>query len=737
MRRHTRSGVRLFWRIAAVLVCGAAACAESTGGDPLQTRPMDAAVEQTPGTHVHYAPGQQGAALDFGAIPWPDDLYLNQQSKVALGSLPAGTTTTDYMRKLREFLPELDGFGVTTPIYFYIDGGLLDADTLPQTAEESVGSRASVFLIDADSASPEAFQRLRVQVQWSEQLHRLALRPALGHPLTPGRRYAAIVTRRVKDRAGKPLAPELKFAAVRDGASLTDARLLQARAEYTPVFETLVKQQTPRQDIVAMSVFRVQTANADLEAARRIVRGLSNVVPSGLVMTESTLLDSVLGRPDAPTAAPHDQLAAIIHGNLPSPNFLSATAKVHGVWTRDETGMLSQKRTEDVPFTLFLPRGSVPAPVVIYQHQRGHERSDAALIANAFASRNIALIAIDAPFQGLRAKSDAATQSVDTRNRFTGSNIPDRFGDQPGDFYGADDIQGALVPLHPFYVRDALRQGVVDLMTLVRFLDEGDFSAFAELGSAGARKLDTRRIGFMGEDLGAAMGVLLAPFEPKLQALALVGAGAFVGQGFWLDATHNELFSRLAELVGRSAEDVDYERDSPEFWPELALFETLLGRGEPAAYASALRRAPVNVLLLMAQDDETVANVATEALAVSLGANLLSAEARYLGDLSTFPATSGDPVTGNFVIENNRVTRLLRVYDPADHALLLSAAGRHTYQPPVRPPFHALPAATSFDNPVADAQSALAAYFDSFFMCVSAVNSTASPIKCGATTNAP
>jgi hypothetical protein len=150
-----------------------------------------------------------------------------------------------------------------------------------------------------------------------------------------------------------------------------------------------------------------------------------------------------------------------------------------------------------------------------------------------------------------------------------------------------------------------------------------------------------------------------------------------------------------------------------------------------------LRRTPVNVLLLMAQEDETVANLATEALAVSLGALFLSAEARYLGDLETYRVPSGDPVTGNFVIENDHVTRLLRVYDPADHSLLLSAAGHHNYDAPVRPPFHALAQPTSFDNPVADAQSALVTYFDTFFKCVSEVNSTASPIKCGAVTMAP
>ena len=81
---------------------------------------------------------------------------------------------------------------------------------------------------------------------------------------------------------------------------------------------------------------------------------------------------------------------------------------------------------------------------------------------------------------------------------------------------------------------------------------------------------------------------------------------------------------------------------------------------------------------MMAQDDETVANLATEALAVSLGAQLLSAEARYVGDLDRHEASSGAAVSGNFVIGNDSVTRLLRVFDPADHGLLLSAAGRTT-----------------------------------------------------------
>lgn len=684
------------------------------------------------GVHVKFDPGQ-GAAMSLGAIPWPDDLYL-QEGHVSLSDPPG--SPSDYTRSLRMSLTELDGFGIATPVYFYLDGAI-DADSLPQTAEESVGPRASVFLIDADTGSPDAFQRVRAEMQWSPDEARLALRPALGHPLTPGRRYAAIVTRRVKDTNGQPLAPSPKFAAVRDpSVSLNDARLMQVRAEYTPVLETLAKGDTAREDVVGMAVFRVQTTNTDLQDARRIVRNGSPPSAANVVRVDASALDRVFGDVNDPSmggAAAHDQLSGIVHGTLPSPNFVSATVKVHGSWARDETGALQVKRTDDVPFTIFIPKGDAPSTVVLYQHQRDHERSDAVFVANELARRNIATFAIDAPFQGLRAKSEA-TRGVDTRNRFTGAQVADRFGDEPGDFFGTQDAQGNLQPFHPFYARDALRQGVVDLMTAVRYLDEGDLS---EISPASQKQFDVRRFGFIGEDVGAQMGTMLAPFEPKLLALALFAPSAFVAQGFALNADDQQLFGMLASLLGRDPSNIDYDRDAPAFWPELSVFETLLGRGEPMAYASLLRRASVNAWMLMALNDETTSNVSTEAFAVALGASYLGGEARWVGDLGMQPAQSGDVVSGNFQIENDHVTRLLRSYDPADHALLHSSTGTHAFEDPVRPPFAALSSSETFDNPSASVRQELADYFDSFFQCVSAVAPTSSAIKCGAQVTAP
>jgi hypothetical protein len=707
------------------------ACSDSSAKG-LPTTPLDGDSGIT-GVHVKFDPGQ-GAAMSLGAIPWPDDLYL-QDGHVTLSDLPG--SPSDYTRSLRMSLSELDGFGVATPVYFFLDGAI-DADSLPQTAEESVGPRASVFLIDADTGSPDAFQRVRAEMQWSADEARLALRPALGHPLTPGRRYAAIVTRRVKDTHGQPLVPAPKFAAVRDpSVSLNDARLAQVRAEFTPVLETLAKGDTAREDVVGMAVFRVQTANTDLQDARRMVRSNSPPSAANVVRVDASALDRVFGDVNDASmsgAAAHDQLAGIVHGTLPSPNFVSATVKVHGAWTRDETGALQIKRMDDVPFTMFIPKGgNGPSAVVLYQHQRDHERSDAVFVANELARRNIATFAIDAPFQGLRAKSDA-TRGVDTKNRFTGAPVADRFGDEPGVFFVTQDEQGKLRPFHPFYARDALRQGVVDLMTAVRYLDEGDLS---QLSSSAQNQFDVRRLGFIGEDVGGQMGTMLAPFEPKLQALALFAPSAFVAQGFGLNADDQQLFGMLAGLLGRDANSIDYERDAPAFWPELSVFETLLGRGEPMAYASLLRRAPVNIWMLMAQGDEATSNLSTEAFAVALGASYLGGEARWVGDLGRQPAQSGDVISGNFAIENDHVTRLLRSYDPADHSLLLSTSGSHAFQDPVRPPFEALSSSETFDNPSASVREQLADYFDSFFTCVRAVSPTSSAIKCGAQVTAP
>ena len=705
-----------------MLVSACSADAASLASTPAQSGPT--ANDGASAVHVRFELGAADAVKP-GTIPWPDDLYLDKQARVSLRAVTDELASSEFGRSLVNALGDLDGFGVSSPVYFFLDGEIA-LNSLPQTAEESTGERASVFLIDADTGSPDAFQRVRVEVQWLADKRRLAVRPALGHPLTPGRRYAAIVTRRVKDTSGRPIEPAPDFAVVRDPTVLlTQPRWQQARTEYTPVLETLNQSGLARDEVVAMAVFRVQTTSKDFDAARRLVRMGKPPVPSNLTaVVGASALDAVLGKPATGdmAGAAHDQIFAMIHGTLPSPNFMADEPGTHGVWERDEVSQqLRVKRTDDVPFTFFVPVTKAftvtSSPIVIYQHQRGRDRSDAIAIANTLAPSNIAVLAIDAPFQGLRAKPARAGQPVDTRNRFTGKAGADHFGDESGDFFGVQDEAGGLMPLHPFYARDAMRQGVVDLMTAVRFVEQGDFSVLTDLDPGlNGQHFGAARIGFIGEDLGAQLGVALAPYEPNLQALVLFAAGAGVAQEWWLSPADQDIFEQLARQFGRDPDQIDYDSDAPAFWPEFALYDTLTARAEPLAYAAALRRSPVNALLLMAKDDEIVSNLVTEALAVGLGATSVSGEARYVGDLNSQTIMPGQVVNGNFPIETERVTRVLQAYERADHALLQSRMGVQNFMHPPDPPFQRR-SPQMFVNPMSAALSQVAEFFTSFFRC--------------------
>lgn len=731
-RKATRcaSATRAWAWLSLVVLCAWCGCSGSdvplspagAGGAP-------APIHDTPGSvHVRFEPDDSPPHA-LGASPWPDDLYLDRTGRLAFGQLEDIALDETHSEMLREELAQLDGFGVSSPIYFYLDG-VIDPSSLPQAQVDSLDAQASVFLIDADTGSPDAFSKVPIVVQWQRDRRRIALRPAEGHPLTPGRRYAAIVTRRVQDRKGKDVEPSAQFAAIREPDQvLSDERLLAARGVYTPVLETLVKSGVRRQDISGMAVFHVQNVERDLVDARQKVRlekppelTVARAI-SGREL-ERALGDSPPGPVglDEPGGVQHDQLAAIVHGTLPSPNFVSATAKVHGRFERDETSQLRIKRWDAVPFTLFMPVSAVHAPIVIYQHQRDRERSDALAIANELAARGLAVLALDAPFQGLRAPEGGG---LDWRNRFTGVEVPDGFGDAPGDFLGFAEAQARSEPWNPVYARDAVRQGTVDLMVAMRAIEEGRFD-----DAYPGRTFVRTHVGFVGEDVGAAMGAMLARVEPALQAIVLVSPGADTFVQWSWSPNDLLLFGHLAGAFGRELESIDRSFDAPEFWPEIALYETLLDRGEALSHVSALRRAPTNVLVLMAADDESVPNRATETYATALGLTLVGDTPRYVQDLKTEEGAV-DGIEGNYSAAGSWVTRAMYVYSPASHDFLRHRVGIREYVEPPEPPFEKLAQRVTVENPTAEAVGRIATYFESFYACVSS-ESTPSNVPCSA-----
>lgn len=660
-------------------------------------------------------------AMDLGQVPWPDDLYMDASGELNIASIPAQETSPvpEYPEALRQSLNQLDGWGTNSAIFFEWDGAL-DPLSLPETPADSTLEGASVFLVNVDPGSPTAFARVPVHVNWQPELRQLALRPADGHPLAEGSRYAAVVTARVLAVDGQPALPHGDFELVRDAeARPEDPRLSRAFTHFAPVLDALAGQGVARGSVVALASFTTQTITRGLEDARAIVwTGEPPLVEFDEAIAGEALTTRLGTPPDtlpglgAEGGVAHDSIGSMVHGRFPSPSFLSAEAGRHGAFTRDVEGALEVKRVEDVSFTFFLPPTADVAalPIVLFQHGITADRSDALGLANAFNEAGFAVMAIDAPFHGLR----TSRARKDWENQITGAEVPDGFGDQSGgdvivDFAGIQDTGGELVDFHPIYLSDTIRQAAVDLMSAVRVLRESDLSGAALLDPALAGlAFEETPVEFVGYSLGGIIGTIFTAMEPEVGAAILAVTGGHLSHLVAQSPSLNPGYlPQLFPLLGLS-EDIDYEAYHPVFYEDFAVWQTLLDRGDSINYGARIAESDTDVLMLMARHDETVHNVSTEALGRAIGVEMAGGDALY----ADVPSTVA-PVRDNMEVAGGVVTRALFVYEGASHGLMLWRSGEQRVAHPVEPPFAEVdPMAIA--NPVADAQAQALHFFESF-----------------------
>lgn len=674
-------------------------------------------------TQVHFDPSTE--AMDFGDIPFPDDLYRNAAGGVVLASLPSRAQSSDvrYGPLLIESLTQIDGFGANSPVFFRIDGAL-SGSSLPDTPTAATAESASVFLMDIDSASPTRGRRLPAEVRWVAASSTLAVRPFDGAPLVEGRAYAAVVTRRVLDAAGLPLGPSPAFAAVRDATSRpTDPALARAFDEHDTVLAMLSASGVARSDVVGLAVFHVQTITADLTAIRTQLRATPRAAPTiERVLAAGAGLDGLLGTPtgtmpgvDNEGGVIHSHIGYVVDGTFPAPNFMNATEHVHGAFTRTADGF-EVKRTDDVWFTLVLPAGTTTdLPLVVFQHGFGQSRADIFAIADTLCEQGYAVAAIDIPWHGMRADTDAP----DRRHNFvSGELTADLYGDlaSPGiylDYIGVIDTRGSLAPFHPFYTRDAFRQSVSDELALVDLIEDTDWTAaLTSMGGPTATSFDDAApIGFVGQSLGGILGTMFVTTEVRVGAAALNVTGGHLSRLVSGSAGFSGAFLPLLlpRLGAPDYESIDYDVEPPWMFPEVALFQTLLDRGDSMGYAPLLARQNKHVLFQMALDDETVPNVATEALALASNANIMDADPHYAG----LTRVTG-PVRANVAVDGGSVTRALAVFTPATHGSVVAQRGAYGYEHPPDPPFVGLATPTPIANPIVPMQQQILRFFESW-----------------------
>lgn len=672
------------------------------------------------GTHPTFLP--MADPMPFGTVPWPDDLYLDAEGRVALGSYPNEdqTLVPEYPQALRESMTHLNGFGLVAPVFFAIEGEI-DPASLPASTPDSLLNEASAFLLDVDPGSPTTLERVPARVVWDARAHRIVIRPADGHPLAPGRLYAAVLTTTIRDAMGMPLTPAPIFARLRDAENRPEDILeAEIHERYTPVLASLASAGTPRETVAALAVFRTQTITRGLDLAREAVYRLdAPTITIDEVLSEDAL-DARLGTPepyvsglDAEGGVAHANIRWLIHGSFDAPNFLDEEEGVHGRFEETADGLMVE-RMDRVTFTLALPMGASSAPVraIVFQHGITAERSDMLGVADVLCAAGYAVIAIDAPYHGLRSQLG----ENDVVNRFTGDEGPDGFGDNSGatvivDFAGLTDVRGDLIDFHPFYFRDALRQAVADLMSTVRALRASDWSVVGEAEDALVElRFSEEELGFIGYSLGGIIGSMFVATEPEIGAAVLAVTGGSVVHLVAQSPSFNGAYiPQLFPLMGLSDEAIDYDTLHPSFYAEMGLWQTLFDRGDPVAYGPRLERSETNILMMMARDDETLNNVNTESLARAASIPILDAPPAYV-DL----AMATVPLRGNATVGGLSLTRGLSVFEPATHGLLLYRNTRYNWQHPVAPPFVPREPPESFEGPIDDAQRQMLNFFETW-----------------------
>jgi hypothetical protein len=485
------------------------------------------------------------------------------------------------------------------------------------------------------------------QLVWDGASHTLHARPE--RALLQARRYALVLTTRVLDDAGRPLAPVLNAPLVTEAAYGVSAQGV--------VLQRLRPLGITRREIAAVTVFTTQSVTAGLEQMRAVIEtdlapelrfilgpagarsAYARVELDGVHLRRHVATDPA-ARVEEPVTLPlalvsPTDVRTIAIGRFRARSFLTADRVIPATATRAQAPAIQS--SEDVDVTVYLPSGTTPSggwPVALFGHGFGNDRHAVPMaVAGTLARFGFATVAMNVVGHGggpegtltvLRTGQDAVTLPAGGRGV-----------DQDGDgriraTEGVGTPTGSSLAL--VGSRDGLRQTTADLMQLVRAIRRG-----VDVDGDGYVDLDRERIAYFGQSFGGIYGTLLMAVDPLVRVGVLNVAGGPIVE----IARQSPVFRRLVtdQLRRRQPPLMNGEQDFTESIPlpgETPVREPAAGaldiqayfdRAEwlsqpanPVAFAPYLRLAPLQgvgakaVLYQWATGDRTVPNPTTAAL---------------------------------------------------------------------------------------------------------------------------
>ncbi len=635
-----------------VLLMLAAGCGTTTATDTTSQigAPADPWAGQATGATARY----DFAATDWHATPFPTNTRMTAEGKLDLSGFPTpreGDPPDILLQYLAYAGDHLHGWSIQPTIYVQFDQELDAAAFGPPTAQPA---QDKYFLVDVTPDSPEYGTLIPVTAQVSgatrgqyvvENL--LQVQPVWGRPLRPNTTYAFVLRRGVKDKAGKPLGrPSTLLSALDARFEVKDTSKLDANTlKWAKALEPLLlaidagKVTAPYKDIAAATVFTTGNPTNDLQKMATWVREKAETAPAfGFDRIDTKNADFVLA--SAYYHAPNFQQGVCPYTTLGQGGFELAA-----------DGSPTVQRTEDIRISLVLPKEPLlingKVPVIESAHGTGGDwlsdvHGGPYKIATLLAQQGLAVVSIDQPMHGTRCAPVTLTPDaldIDTFNFF--------------------NITAGL---------SGFRQSALDTVFLTRLLREGKLDVPAGIGpNGGAMAFTTDVIGFIGHSQGGLSGALAAAVEPNIRAFVLSGAGAGLSLTV-VQRVYPVDFPKM--LSGLLTLD---EGEISEFHPVVSLVQMMADITDPLAYAHSTWERPAgvrppDVLLTAGLLDQDTPHLTAEALAASLGLDILAPsvhlnDALQLGKSVLLPS----PVAGNQKVNGFDITAVVTQWEKRDH----------------------------------------------------------------------
>lgn len=548
-----------------------------------------------------------------GVVPFPTNLLLSGTTDLTL-NIPVANPNNYGDPQVA--LNALDGWGTVSP-------WSASFNAAPAAASIRPGQTVRLFEVSLSGPGGAVTGIVRELAAGSEFVAALAPSDTTGRtlaivptkPLKQLTSYMAVLTNGLRDSRGNDATPDQAYFIAKrpdpicvNGQSTLDLLPAAQACALEPLRRLVNAQETAaaaagisRSNIVLSWVATTQSVTPVLQAVRSTVQPrLISVAPTGYTLAV------VNGLP--PVADIYVGMLEVPY-YLQTPSAENPTAPLNGFWRAapgayvppfSQAGLSPTSTfvtfanpmpvattTVRIPVLVTVPNAASGKsrpdsgwPVAIYQHGITRNRTDLLAVAGTLALQGFVGVSIDLPLHGLgpqdifniantpfgAAGARERTFSVDYVNNETGAPGPDGVADTSGTHF--INLASLLTS------RDNLRQGVVDLFSLTASLPNLDFDG------NGAGDVDTARVHFVGQSLGAIVGTVFLAMEPDVN----VGLLSVPGGGIAQLLNGSPTFGPRIR-AGLAASGV--QAGTPDFDRFMAAAQTAVDSGDPINYGFA------------------------------------------------------------------------------------------------------------------------------------------------------